>query len=154
MVKVHVDPDVTRRQQPHRRIPFHVGGDIEKELERLERLDIIEKVEGPTPWISPIVVVPKKSGEVRTCVDMREANKAIKRVKHLMPTIDDLIADLKGATHFSALDLCSGIISSNWYQKVVLSPHSAPMLASDATSAYRSALMQHLKSSRNRSRNF
>ncbi|XP_022785142.1 uncharacterized protein LOC111325577 [Stylophora pistillata] len=71
-VKLHIDPDVTPRQQPHRRIPFHVRDDVEKELERLEKLDIIEKVEGPTPWISPIVVVPNKSGEVRICVDMRE----------------------------------------------------------------------------------
>ena len=62
LVKLHVDPDVTPRKQPHRRIPFHVSGDDEKELERLERLNIIEKVKGPTPWISPIVVVPKKSG--------------------------------------------------------------------------------------------
>ena len=74
IVKLHVDPDITPRQQPHSSIPFHVRGDVEKELERLERLDIIERVEGPTPWISPIVVVPKKSGEVRICVDMREAN--------------------------------------------------------------------------------
>ena len=107
-VKLHIDPDVTPRQQPHRRIPFHVRENVEKELERLEKLDIIEKVEGPTPWISPIVVVPKKSGEVRICVDMREANKAVKREKHFMPTIDDLIADLNGATHFSTLDLSSG----------------------------------------------
>jgi len=48
---------------------------VEKELKRLEKLDIIETVEGPTPWISPTVVVPKKSGEVTICVDMREANK-------------------------------------------------------------------------------
>ena len=43
-VKLHVDPEVTPRQQPHRRIPFHVRDAAEKELERLERLDIIEKV--------------------------------------------------------------------------------------------------------------
>ena len=101
MVKLHVDPDVIPRQQPHRRIPFHVRDAVEKEL------DIIEKVDGPTPWISPIVFVPKKSGAVRICVDMREAIKAIKREKHLMPIIDDLIADLNGATHFSTLDLSS-----------------------------------------------
>jgi len=71
---------------------------VEKELKRLEKLDIIKTVERPTPWISPIVVVvPKKSGEVRICVDMREANKAVQREKHLVPTIDDLIARvLKG----------------------------------------------------------
>ena len=117
-VKLHIDPDVSPRQQPHRRISFHVREDVEKELERLEKLDIIEKVEGPTPWISPIVVVPKKSREVRICVDMREANKAVKREKHLMPTIDDLIADLNGATHFSTLDLSSG------YHQLELAPES------------------------------
>ena len=70
---------------------------MEKELKRLEKLDIIKTVEGPTPWISPIVVVPTKSGEVRICVDMREANKAVQREKHLVPMIDDLIARvLKG----------------------------------------------------------
>ena len=118
IVKLHVDPDITLRQQPHRWIPFHVRGDARKELERLERLDIIERVERPTPWISPIVVVPKKSGEVRICVDMPEANKAVKREKHLTPTIDDLIADLNGATNFSTLDLSSG------YHQLELAPES------------------------------
>ena len=118
MVKLHVDPDITPRQLPHRKIPFHVCGDIEMELERLERLDIIERVEGPPPWISPIVVVPKKPGEVWICVNMREANKAVKAEKHLMPTIDDLIADLNSATHFSALDL------SSRYHQLKLAPES------------------------------
>ena len=115
-VKLHIDPGVTPREQPHRRIPFHIRKDAEKELKRLEKLDIIETVEGPTPWISPIVVVPKKSGEVRICVDMREANKAVKREKQFMPTIDDLIADLNGVTHFSTLDLSSG------YHQLELAP--------------------------------
>ena len=119
VVKLHIDSDVIPRKQPHRRIPFHVREDVEKELERLERLDITEKVDGPTPWISPIVVVPKISGEVRICDDMRKANKAIKREKHLVPTIDDLITDLNGATHFSSLNLSSG------YHQLELSPESS-----------------------------
>ena len=118
LIKLHIDPQVKPKQQPHRRIPFHVRKDVEKELERLEKLDIIEKVDGPTPWVSPIVVVPKDSGEVRICVDMREANRAVKREKHLMPTTDDLIADLDGATVFSKLDLSSG------YHQFELSPES------------------------------
>ena len=118
VVKLHIDPDVQPKQQPHRRILFHVRQDVEKELERLESLDIIEKVTGPTPWVSPIVVVPKSSGQVRLCVDMREANKAVKREKHLMPTIDDLVADLNGATVFSKLDLSSG------YHQLELEPES------------------------------
>ncbi|XP_064639559.1 uncharacterized protein K02A2.6-like [Lineus longissimus] len=106
-VTLHIDKDVKPKQQPHRRIPFHIRKDVEKELQRLEELDIIEKVDGPTPWISPIVTVPKKSGAIRICVDMREANKAIKRERHLMPTLDDLVTDLNGSTVFSTLDLSS-----------------------------------------------
>ena len=41
-MKLYIDPDVTPRQQPHRRIPFHVREDVKKELKRLEKLDIIE----------------------------------------------------------------------------------------------------------------
>ena len=98
---------------------------MEKELERLENLDIIEKVTGPTPWVSPIVVVPKSTVEVRLCVDMREANKAVKREKQLMTTIDDLVADLNGATVFSKLDLSSGYHQLELSQRVVTSRHSA-----------------------------
>ncbi len=63
-------------------------------------------------------MVPKKSGEIRVCVDMREANKAIGREKHLMPTLDDLIADLNGAAVLSTLDLAFG------YHQLTLAPES------------------------------
>ena len=107
-------------------MPFHVQQDVEKELERLENLDIIEKVTDPTPWVSPIVVVPKSSGQVRLCVDMREANKAVKREKHLMPTIDDLVADLNGATVFRAnWTSPPDTINLSLNQRVVTSRHSA-----------------------------
>ena len=100
-VKLHVDETVKPIAQWRRCIPFHIRKDVEQGLERLEKLDIIEKVDGPTPWLSPTVIVPKKNGGIRICVDLREANKAIKRERHPMPTIDDLIADLNGSTVFS-----------------------------------------------------
>ena len=74
----------------------------------LEQQGIIEKVEGPTPWVSPLVIIPKKNDEVQICVDMRMANKAIKQEHHPTPTIDHLIHILNGATVFSKLDLRSG----------------------------------------------
>ena len=57
---------------------------VEYELKRLEELDIIEKVDGPTPWVSQIVVAPKQKNpdEIRMCVDMRLPNKAVKRERH------------------------------------------------------------------------
>ena len=109
-VKFHVDTDVKPKQQSHRRIPFHMRKRVEDELKRLEQLDIIEKVDGPTPWVSPIVVAPKpkKPDEIRICVDMRMPNQAIKRTRHIMPTLDDILMRLNGATVFSKLDLNSG----------------------------------------------
>ena len=68
-------------------------------------MGVIKEVTGPTPWVSPVVVVPKKNKGVRICIDMRKANEAIQRIKHPMPTMDDLIADLNGSTVFSKLDL-------------------------------------------------
>ena len=104
--------------QRHRRIPFHVRKKVEDELLRLEKLDIIEKVEGPTPWISPIVVVPKKNDSIRICVDMRLPNKAIERERHITPTIDDIITELNGAQLFSKIDL------NNGYHQLVLHEES------------------------------
>ena len=56
-------------------------------------MDIIEKVQGPTPWVSP-TVVPKPSGEIRLCVDMRKANDAIVRERYPIPTVDEVLQDM------------------------------------------------------------
>lgn len=64
----------------------------------------------PTPWVSPIVVTPKanRPDDIRICGDMRQPNKAIKRERHLTPTVDDIIHDINGAKLFSKLDLNKG----------------------------------------------
>ena len=109
-VKLHIDHEVKPVCQPHRRIPFHLRKKVEAELKRLEDLDIIEKVDGPTPWVSPIVAAPKPKApdEIRICVDMRLPNQAIKRTRHIMPTVDDILMQLNNSTVFSKLDLNSG----------------------------------------------
>ena len=77
-VMLHIDPEISPVAQKARQIPFHLHKKVEQELLTLEQQNIIEKVDGPTPWVSPLVVIPKKNGDVRLCVDMRTANKAIK----------------------------------------------------------------------------
>ena len=79
---------------------FHLHKKVERKLKVLEEQHIIEGVNGPTPWISLLVLIPKKSGAVHVCVDMRRANKAITCERHSTPTIDDLIHTLNGATVF------------------------------------------------------
>ena len=105
--KLHVNSSARPLAQKFRRLPFHVREQVEAELKNLEELDIIERAEGPTPWVSPIVVVPKKTG-IRICVDMRAANQAIERERHPVPTVEDLIVDLNGSTVFSKIDLNQG----------------------------------------------
>lgn len=109
-VKFHIDPSIAPVAQRHRRIPFHLRKMVEAELERLENLDIIEHVDGPTPWVSPLVAAPKPKNpkEIRLCVDMRRPNKAIIRERHPAPTLDDIQNRVNGASVFSKLDLRSG----------------------------------------------
>ena len=93
--------------QKYLRLPFYIRDQVEAELKNLEKLDILERAEGPTPWVSPIVVAPKKTG-IRICVHMRAANQAIERERHPVPTVQDLIVDLNGATVFSKIDFNQG----------------------------------------------
>lgn len=71
----------------------------------LEKLDIIEKAEGLTPWVSPVVIVLKKNNEIRLCVDMRQTNEAVIRERHPIPTVDEVLQELKKSTVFSKLDV-------------------------------------------------
>ena len=101
---VHTDPSVADVTQPVRRTHFHLQKDIEKKLKELQDLDIIEDVDGPTPWVSPLVAVPKSNGDIRVCVDMRRVNEAILCERHLI-TLEEILQDLNGATVFYKLDL-------------------------------------------------
>ena len=75
-------------------------------------------MDGPTPYVSPLVGIPKKDGDVRLCVDMRIPNKAIQRERHPNPTVDDHITEMNGGTTFSKLDLPSR------YHQLTLHPDS------------------------------
>ena len=104
-VKLHIDPDIKPVALPHRRIPYHLREKVEEEIKRLEELEIIEKVSGPTPWVSPVVIVPKPNGNIRLCVDMRQPNRAIQRERHVIPTLEDILAEVNGSRIFSVIDL-------------------------------------------------
>jgi len=76
-LKLHVDPNVLPVAQKLRRVPFAPRAKVKARIDKLLEGDIIERVEDPTTWASPVVIAPKPSGEIRLCVDMRRANEAI-----------------------------------------------------------------------------
>ena len=91
---------------------------VEDKIKELIDLDIIEPVEGPTPWVNLVVVVPKSGGDIRLCIDMRRANEAIRRARHPIPTVDEITQSISGSKIFSKLDLKWG------YHQLELSPES------------------------------
>jgi hypothetical protein len=58
-----------------------------------------------SPWGTPVIFVKKKDGSLRLCVDYRDLNRAIMKNRYLMPRIDDLFDQMKGAVVFSKIDL-------------------------------------------------
>ena len=105
-LKLHLDPDVTPVAQKPRRVPFALRENVTSKVEDLIAKDIVERVTGPTSRVSPVVIAPKASGDIRLFVDMRKANAAIIRERIPIPTENEVLENLNGSAVFSKLDLC------------------------------------------------
>ena len=81
---------------------------MKNELERMEQLDVIERVYKPTDWVNSMVIVTKPNGKLRICIDPRDLNKAIKCGYYPMKTIEEVVTRLPNAKVFSVLDARSG----------------------------------------------
>ena len=68
-----------------------------------------------------MVVVPRKSGAVRICVDLKPLNESMLRAVHPIPTVDEALAQLSGVTVFSKLDANSG------FWQICLAEESRPL---------------------------
>ena len=79
--------------QKHRLIPFHQREALEFELNKRLEQDIIEPVFGsPTEWLSQLFLFFKpESSDLRICVDYRDVNRAIKRERNLLPTLEEIV---------------------------------------------------------------
>ena len=72
----------------------------------MQKQNVIEP--SSSPWSSPIVLVSKKDGSTRFCVDYRKVNEVTHKDSYPLPRIDDTIEALAGSRWFSTLDLKSG----------------------------------------------
>ena len=93
-------------RQRHRRIPPAQFMLVKEHIQDLLRQGIVRH--STSPYASPIVIVQKKTGEIRLCVDYRELNARTRRDAYPLPRIDETLDALSGAKWFSTLDLASG----------------------------------------------
>lgn len=90
---------------PPRPVPFAYRNKLETELERLESLGVITRVEH-SDWGTPLVTVLKKDSSIRVCADYSVTiNKFLEDVNYPLPRIDDLFQALQGGKLFSKIDL-------------------------------------------------
>lgn len=88
-----------------RTVPFAYRTKLGQELDRLENLGVISRIEH-SEWGTPLVTVLKKDGSLRVCADYSvTVNKFIDDVNYPLPRIDDLFQALQGGQRFSKLDL-------------------------------------------------
>ena len=104
-----------------RRLPIAQQELATEEVNKMLKSKVIE--ESDSPWAAPIVLVKKKDGTVRFCVDYRKLNSITRKDSYPLPNIDDTLASLAGAKYFCALDLASG------YWQVPLSETAKPKSA-------------------------
>lgn len=100
------------------------------QVERMEVKTMIDDLlrhnivrESTSPYASPIIVVKKKTGDKRLCVDYRALNKKTVKQHYPIPRIEDQIDRLSGSKYFSALDLASG------YYQIPLTEDAKPKTA-------------------------
>ena len=77
-----------------------------KQLETMQKEGVI--VPSKSPWASPVVLVRKKDGSHRFCVDYRKLNSVTKADTFPLPRIDDLLDQLGKSKYFTTLDMASG----------------------------------------------
>lgn len=104
VVNIPIDESVKPVAQPYRRMPVALEEIVNKKIDELLEMGIIEKVNGPSNWISGLVAAPK-ANDVRVCVDMRRANEAVKRENYPLPTIEDFLPHLGKGKMFTKLDI-------------------------------------------------
>ena len=98
------DPQPFRER--YRRIPPALYNEVRDHLDTMKRAGVIR--ESYSPYSSPIVLVRKKDGSLRFCVDFRKLNSKTIRDSYALPRIDETLQVLQGAKWFSSLDLRSG----------------------------------------------
>ena len=129
--KLRLKPDAVPAKHRPRRVPVHLQDAFHEEVERLVKIDVLEKVTEPTEWVNSFVIVEKVidssnahspnhsiKKSIRLCIDPKDLNEALEREPYYSRSIDELISMFAGAKVFTIVDMDKG------YWQVVLHPES------------------------------
>ena len=107
MIRHRIDLiDPTPFKQKHRRIPPAMIDEVRKHIEELLSSGVIRK--SKSPWCSNVVLVRKKNGKLRLCVDYRMLNKKTVKDSYALPRVEEIFDVLNGSKLFSTIDMKSG----------------------------------------------
>ena len=111
--------DQTPFKERYRHIPPHMYDDMRTHIQ--EMLDIGAIYKSHSPWASVVVLVWKKDGGLRFCIDLRKLNEQTIKDAYSLPRIDEILDSLQGSQWFSSLHLKSG------YWQVEMDEESKPL---------------------------
>ena len=119
-IKVLDKTPIRQRMYP---VPYNMKETIVDEVKTMIKLDVIEKSQ--SPYSSPIVIVKKKDGTNRFCIDYRRLNSVTEFDAEPPPNADDLYAEIgRGKySYFSKIDLSKG------YWQLPMTEHAKPLTA-------------------------
>ena len=103
--KIETESKTPIRLRPYR-IPYALTEIAQTEVDDMLRQEIIEPSD--SPWAAPVLLVKKKNGEYRFCIDYRKLNEVTKKDAYPIPHMNELLDKLHGNQYFSTLDLASG----------------------------------------------
>lgn len=104
---IEIDPNSTPVIHPPRKVPAALHSSVRDELQRMEKLGVIAKQDGPTDWVHSMVTV-RKPGKIRICLDPKDLNPHIKREHYHLVTVEEIIERLPNAKVFSRFDATHG----------------------------------------------
>ena len=109
---------VTTTDVPIKLKPYKLSKE-HSDILKQEIISLLEKdliIPSHSPWSFPVLLVQKKNGKYRMCIDYRRLNEITIKDSYALPFIDELVSSVKGAKIFSALDLYSG------YHQIPMNP--------------------------------